>query len=678
MFYYSPLALHKKEEPQFEMKLTQVRIENFRCFRDETLSLNDYTCLVGANGCGKSTVLAALRIFFGDNATSTGDLLRLQEEDFHNRDTSKEVTITLTFSELETEAENDFKHYVRHGQLVVSAVASWNAVARIAEIKQFGQRLIMKPFADFFRADGDGALVLELKTIYAKIRESTQELPPPGSKTAMKDALSAFESSHPEQCELDRSEDQFYGFTKGSNLLKKYVEWVFVPAVKDASTEQLEAKKTALGLLLERTVRSKMSFADSLKALRADVEKQYQELLTQNQGALEALSKSLCTRLQDWAHPDAFLALMWRNDPSKNIAIQEPQAEVRAGEGLFQGGSLTRFGHGLQRSFLLALLQELSGCGDTGNPRLLLACEEPELYQHPPQARHLSSVLQKLSNSNSQVIVSTHSPHFVSGRGFEDVRLLRRDLMDDQPMARSASMEDLSKCLAEALGQKVPLPTGVELKIDQVLQPALNEMFFTPVLILVEGAEDLGYISASMTLTGRYEEFRRLGCHIVPTLGKGNMVYTLAIAKLLEIPTFVVFDADGDKVGTPNQAQHERDNTALLRLCGVPKASPFPAAVFGTSSLVAWPTRIGDAVRDDLGAAAWQKYEALARKKRAVIGVPDLGKNALFIGSILTAAHEDAKGSKILEGVCNQIISFARSVRAGPSAGKAQQAAPNA
>jgi len=35
------------------MKLSKLRIENFRSFKDETIYFDDYTCLVGANGTGK-------------------------------------------------------------------------------------------------------------------------------------------------------------------------------------------------------------------------------------------------------------------------------------------------------------------------------------------------------------------------------------------------------------------------------------------------------------------------------------------------------------------------------------------------------------------------------------------------------------------------------------------------
>ncbi|MEX0643479.1 MAG: hypothetical protein WD468_12300 [Pirellulales bacterium] len=63
-------------------------------------------------------------------------------------------------------------------------------------------------------------------------------------------------------CSPVPSEAQFFGFTKGANLLEKYIEWVYVPAVKDASTEQAEAGKCAFKELLDRTVRTRVNFKD--------------------------------------------------------------------------------------------------------------------------------------------------------------------------------------------------------------------------------------------------------------------------------------------------------------------------------------------------------------------------------------------------------------------------------
>ena len=115
----------------------------------------------------------------------------------------------------------------------------------------------MPELAPFFKAEGDGAKVAELKTIYNTIRETITDLPAPGTKDAMIQALREYETTHQDRCRLLPSKDEFYGITKGKNRLEKYLQWVFVPAVKDASTEQTEQRNSALGQLLARTVRAK-------------------------------------------------------------------------------------------------------------------------------------------------------------------------------------------------------------------------------------------------------------------------------------------------------------------------------------------------------------------------------------------------------------------------------------
>ncbi len=56
------------------MKIKSVRIQNLRSIKDQTIGLSDYTCLVGANGAGKSTILCALNIFFRETENSATSL----------------------------------------------------------------------------------------------------------------------------------------------------------------------------------------------------------------------------------------------------------------------------------------------------------------------------------------------------------------------------------------------------------------------------------------------------------------------------------------------------------------------------------------------------------------------------------------------------------------------------
>lgn len=637
------------------MRIQSVRIQNFRSFEDETIEFSDYTCLVGANGSGKSNVFHALNVFFHEAQTPGLDVQALSEEDFHRKNTKDPVVITITFADLSAETQQDFAHYYRQGQLLVSAAADFDPATRKAEVRQFGQRLAMKAFAPFFKADGDKKRVAELKSIYEDIRKSFGDLPPPSSKDSMIDALRSYEANHAEACEAIPSEDQFYGVSKGTNLMEKHIQWVYVPAVKDASTEQIEARNTALGKLLARTVRARLKFDDSIKQLRSEAQTRYQDLLIQSQAALKEISEALKARLADWAHPDATLRLEWRQDPDKSVRIEEPFAQIIAGEGGFEG-ELPRFGHGLQRSYLLALLQELAGSDTAGGPRLVLVCEEPELYQHPPQARHLYNVLLKLSGGNSQVVVSTHSPYFVSGKDFESIRCVQKT--QGRSRVFQAKPQEVAEAIGRSRGEPPIRPSGELAKVHQALQPALSELFFAPKVVLVEGLEDVAYITTYLHLLGLWDQYRRLGCHIVPTDGKGELIQPIAIGKCLRIPLFVVLDSDADKPDKDgSKEKHRKDNMTILTLCDIHNPDPFPSHTLWAPGVVMWASEIENVVKEEIGPEAWLKVRVETDSEYGHTG--GLRKNTLHIATSLLKAWETGKKSGSLERLCREIIKFA-------------------
>lgn len=637
------------------VKLSSMRIENFRSCANTEVQFNDYTCLVGPNGAGKSNILWALNIFFRSTEEVGVNPSFLQDEDFHNRNTAWPVKITVTFTDLEEEATRDFSDYVRQGQLVISAIAKFDPASRRADVKQYGQRLVMTEFKDYFSALSDGAKKPQLLEIYDGIHKQYPDLAEPTTIPSMTNSLREYEAAHPELLQLVPSEDQFYGISKGANRLEKYIQWVYVPAVKDVTTEQAEGRNTALGTLLARTVRLRTKFDERLREIRTKTLDDYGKLLDENQSALKDLSDSLQNRIAEWAHPGASLNLEWHHDPNSSVSIKEPFAQIVAGEYDFTG-DLCRFGHGLRRSYLLALLQELAAtpAGDA-TPRLILACEEPELYQHPPQAKHLAEVFKKLGGANSQVIVCTHSPYFVSGEGFEDVRMVRKDPPECETEVFHSSYSDLLKSWAEVTGKQPKKPDGILAKVHQELQPQLNEMFFTNSLILVEGAEDVAFITTYLHLTGKWEEYRRCGCHLVATGGKSHMVYAVLLAQAMDIPTYFVFDSDShnpDKGG-----KHTKDNIALLKLAGVADPDPHPKATCWAVKAVMWDTEIGLVVEKEIGKEAWLKYSEAADADYGQLG--NLEKNPLRIAACLAYAWDDEKRSPSLDRLCSEIVGFA-------------------
>jgi putative ATP-dependent endonuclease of the OLD family len=644
------------------MRIESLTIRNLRCFKHETLNFDPYTCLVGPNGAGKSTVLCALNIFFRQAENSPTDIATLGREDFHCQDTKEPIEITVTFRDLSKEAEEDFKGYVRQGKLIISAIATFDPNTGTAAVKQFGQRLGMEEFKPFFRAHGDGALAGDLKEIFESIEQKFPEIAqqkPKRTKDGMYEALRALENQRPDKCKPILSEDQFYGATRGANLLNKYVQWVFIPAVKNASEEQSESRTSALGKLLARTVRAKVNFSEAISTLTQNARAEYQKMLDENAAALKIVSESLRKRLVEWAHPEATLRLEWQNDAERAVRVDPPLAGVVAGEAGFEG-ELARLGHGFQRSYLLALLQELATVGDVKGPRLILGCEEPELYQHPPQARHLAEIFQKLSGENSQIIVTTHSPHFVAGRFFESVRLVRRDEGDNRATVRQYTFSKFSTRVAEVFEHQPKSDSAALAKIHQALQPVLNEMFFTDRLVLVEGFEDAAYIHTWLSLTDQWESFRRTKCHIVPCSGKNEMVRPGIIATGLEIPVFALADADS---ANTNRKQNEACNIALARIFGGIVDDPFPTAPQWNTNFVLWPFDLADTIErelvESLGAQGRQHFDDIKERARARCGHAErLEKNPIYIGHLLDIAWAEGARSKSLDRLCKSIIDF--------------------
>lgn len=220
------------------------------------------------NGAGKSTILCALNIFFREidgTSTSTTDL---DEEDFHNRDTSHPIEITVAFCDLKPEAQTEFAEYYRQGELIITAKATFDAITRLASVRQYGQRRAMEAFKSYFEAYNGGRSAADCKAEFDKIRAAVPGVTGATTKDAMRDALRAYEEAHPAECILIPSEDQFCGFSKGANRLAKHVQWVYVPAVKDATKENVEGKNTALGKILARTVRAKVKFDEEINKLK--------------------------------------------------------------------------------------------------------------------------------------------------------------------------------------------------------------------------------------------------------------------------------------------------------------------------------------------------------------------------------------------------------------------------
>lgn len=651
------------------MRIESVRIENFRSIKDETIELDSFTALVGPNGSGKSATLGALNAFFGYKTDGGYDCSMLDAEDFHLGDCGEPVRITVTFSDL-GDATADLAHYVRNEKLVVTGEASFDQEKRIGKITHFGQRLGLPELSTYFDAEKAKASAADLKVIFQSLRETHPDIEVAKTKDAMREALLAYEESLDESAlTLIPSEDSFYGSTSTSGKLRPYIEWVYVPAVKDASAEASESEGPAIRALVARAISNRSDLNKQIDKLKTDTRKKLVEILASSKEQLEELAGRIEARLQTWSKPDARVGMDWKDDGEKSVKLADPQANVQVGDVQFMG-ELSRQGHGLQRSYLLAILEELSHNPEERDgerpprPTLILGIEEPELYQHPPQARRLSSVLERLSEAGDQVIITTHSPYFVHGEKFEHVRLVRRPQDSAQTKVHSATVEGVFARVKEVHGEDtditLKLRTGAEAKLHQALTPALNEMFFCPRIVFVEGQEDVAYILSWIAQTGKASEFLASEFEVIPCLGKSNMILPAAVAEKLGIPTFFVFDGDTNlrehkNPGVP--AKHRRDNGALANLCGAALDDGFPNGSQTGERFQIWDSNIGATFEAEMRASLGDdKFDEIRNKLLADFGhAGDLDKNTLFVEALVERCIAENGSAPSLDSLCEKL-----------------------
>lgn len=99
------------------MFLAELRIENFRMFGKDEHALviplrRGLTALVGENDAGKTTVIDALRFALG---TTDQDWFRLEESDFYQSDTKREICVVCRFEGLTPQDQRAFVEYLTYG-----------------------------------------------------------------------------------------------------------------------------------------------------------------------------------------------------------------------------------------------------------------------------------------------------------------------------------------------------------------------------------------------------------------------------------------------------------------------------------------------------------------------------------------------------------------------------------
>ncbi|MEW6285395.1 MAG: AAA family ATPase [Chloroflexota bacterium] len=181
---------------------------------------------------------------------------------------------------------------------------------------------------------------------------------------------------------------------------------------------------------------------------------------------------------------------------------------------------------------------------------IILAIEEPEAHLHPLAQEWLARKIHQMAADGLQIVITTHSPHFVDLMGLEGLVLVRKDSENATQTFQLTKKQLVEHCLGTGSHpKKTSVETILPFYANQSTQEILNG-FFAKKIILVEGQTEQLALPVYFQKVGL--DVTQEGIEIIPVLGKGNLAKWWRLFTAYGIPTYVIFDNDkqGDDNGT--------------------------------------------------------------------------------------------------------------------------------
>lgn len=548
------------------MRLKRVRIQNFRCLEDAEISFDSVTTLIGPNGVGKSSVLRALDWFFNGERS-----LVPTEEDICHRAIDRRIRIEVEFDSLSVEDRKALGKYASDSRDSVVVWRTWEG----GEEKITGKAFAYPAFEEIRRQGG----ALPQRSAYRELRDAnpTLNLPTANTAAAVEEAMSAWERDNPAALEeAEVSGTNFFGFV-GQGKMSGLFDYVLVTADLRASEEAQDSRSAILGKFLERAI-DRASANEELAELAGHFWQGQSEIHEKHFGPqLEVISKELSDAVAVFTRDRSIRISPLRIEAKSpkvqfSVSVLDHDTETR----------VDRQGHGFQRALLIAALKLLAERGAASEHQgvVCLAIEEPELFQHPVQARAFATVLRRLaedSDQKIQITYATHSPCFIEPTHFDQIRRVTRRPPDGSG-ERPVNISSVTlRAVIDKLDGFVKRET-VEKRLDHVCLARLPEALFAEAVILVEGDTDRAVLEGCGEHDGKFLAVE--GIVVAEVGGKDILLLPHAILSLLGIPCFVVFDGDkgcanrmrrdGKPESTIDMAQRDnaRKNRDLLRYLG--------------------------------------------------------------------------------------------------------------
>lgn len=494
------------------MKIQSVKIHNFRSIKEQSFDLTDYSLLVGANDSGKSNIIDAIRVFYDD--------LKFNEE----KDWPKITT-------------NDDE--------------SWIEIKFLLSDEEFNN------IKNEYKQDDNEKKFFTVRK-YLKHKSKVQS----GSSNVY-----GYENGQ-------LSDNFFYGW---KNVAKgKLGNILYIPAVSQVSDYTKLSGPSYLRNILDFICKKIISSSESFDILNKTFDefiKKFKHEETKEGLSIVGFEKDINEDISDRkVKINLSIRPLDVADITKNLIEPYIKDEILGDHKL----SIESFGEGFQRRLVYTLIKLSTKYKEKKIMKdkkeffsnfVLILFEEPEAFLHSSQQEILNQSLKDLSNDkNQQVLISTHSVHFVSKNIDKLPSILKLYKQNGETKIFQIIYSELGKILEANKDLKNILGQSIEAKdldLEAIryslwLDPDRCSAFFANFVLICEGASEKVLID--YLIKNKKLELSEKELYVLNAMGKENIHRYMNLFSKLGIKHSVLFDGDKKK---QKQNYHQKINTFL-------------------------------------------------------------------------------------------------------------------
>jgi predicted ATPase len=583
------------------MKLIEIRLRNFRCYKDEIcVPVDELTAIIGKNDSGKSSIFDALDIFFENQELEAGDVCVYGED--------KDVWITCVFGDPPESLVLDVDHpttlqqeHLLNKQGHLEIVKWYNGALKTPKLSGV--------YLKALHPSGDGlGDLLSLKNRGLKDRLESLGIDDAGVNKsinpeirqriweARKDLLQITERLIAIDVDLETGDEAKRIWPE----LKKYLPCFALFKSDRKSTDQDDEAQ------------------DPMKAAVKEALKKQEEQLSE----ITRIVKEQVTAIAN-----ATVDKLREMDPELAKALN-PTVVTKKWDSLFSVSltdenqiPINKRGSGVRRLVLLNFFRAAAEQRkkEANAPTVIYAVEEPETCQHPDNQKMLMFAFRELAEDpDCQVLLSTHTPMLAGYLPIANMCYL--EMCKDRSRRLWRGNDDTYKMVAKGLGvlpdNRVKIFVGVE---------GTNDINFLTAVSAILHSED-----ESVPDLGQMEQSDEL---VFFPLGGSNLKLWVNRLESLGRPEFHIYDGDVGGYEEKMRQINSRERCSALKTRKREMENYLhPDAI---KEVMGIEVKFGD--DDDVPRIIAQKFyeKALERRRaregqngRTVLGWDDLSSNA--------------------------------------------------